>query len=103
MTHAEPVAYATPAVATATRLWVWALFVFAGLTMVVVAGCFLIGVMLIVTDGLLFNAFAPSPQPLTNAEVILTVVLYVLAFVSFAAAGILLFLGVRGLLRTLKG
>ncbi len=103
MTDVEPVTYATPAVRPATRLWVWALLVFTGLTMVMLGGCFLIGVMLIVTDGLLLSPFAPSTQPLTNAQVVLTLVLYVLAFLSFAAAALLLFLGIRGLLRTLGG
>jgi len=99
-TYVEPVAYATPVPRTGARMWAGALIVLAGLALIVLGGCFLIGVMLTVTDG--FNTANPTPT-LTASERVFIVTLYTLALASFAAAVWLLFLGIRGLLRTLQG
>ncbi len=83
MTGIEPVSYATPTPRSGARVWAGAVILFAGLAMIVLGGCFLIGVMLTVDDG--FNLNGPTPK-LTNAEQVLVIVLYGLAFASFGGA-----------------
>ena len=98
MTYHEPVAYATPAPRPGSRVWAGAVIVLAGLSLIVLGGCFLIGVMLTVADGFNMN---PTPV-LSAAERIFVLVLYLLAFASFAGALCLLFIGIRALLHVLR-
>ena len=97
-TCVETVPYATPVPRTGARVWAGALIVLAGLALILVGGCFLIGVMLTVNNG-----FTPNPAALNPPKWGLVVTLYCLAFVCFGAAVYLIFLGIRGLLRTLHG
>ena len=75
--------------------------VFGGLGLVLLGGCFLIGVLLIVVPDP-FTGVASAPGPMTAPQLTLMVVLYALAFACFAGAGVLLLLGTRGLLRVLR-
>jgi hypothetical protein len=77
-----------------------AAIIFGGLGLILLGGCFLIGVLLIVRP----NFVAPSStNDLTLAQVILMIFLYVMAFTCFAGAAVMLFVGTRGLLRSLRG
>ena len=99
MTYVEPVAYATPIPRTGPRVWAGVAIVLAGLALIVLGGCFLIGVMLTVSQG--FNMTAT--RPLTGNQLGLVFILYTLAFASFSGALWLLFVGVRGLLQVMRG
>ena len=100
MTYVEPaVTYATPAPRLGPRVWAGAAIVLAGLALILLGGCFLIGVMLTVSQG--FNTMAN--RPLTGNQLGLVFILYLLAFASFAGALWLLFVGVRGLLHVMRG
>ena len=96
----EPIAYASVAPRTNARVWAGAAIVMAGLALVVLGGCFLIGVLLINTNGF---SIAGGPPALPPRSVVLMVVLYALALWSFGAAGFLMVTGVRGLYHVLRG
>jgi hypothetical protein len=97
---AEQISYATPAPRTGARVWAGAAIVLAGLGLIVLGGCFLIGVMLVTTNGF---TVAGGPPALPARAVMLLAVLYTLAFGSFVAAVWLLVMGVRGLYAVLRG
>jgi hypothetical protein len=78
------------------RIWAGVAIVFAGLGLVVLGGCFLIGVMLLSTDGFGANA---SAVPLTRAALLLILVLYALAFVCFGCAVLVIVAGLRALFK----
>jgi hypothetical protein len=99
MTYADAVTYATPQPRLGPRVWAGAAIILAGLALIVLGGCFLIGVMLTVSQG--FNMTAN--RPLTGNQLGLVLILYALAFASFAGALWLLFVGVRGLLQVMRG
>jgi hypothetical protein len=99
MTYVEPITYATPTPRTGARVWAGVAIVLAGLALILLGGCFLIGVMLTVSQG--FNN--SSTKGLTGNQLGLVFILYTLAFASFAGALWLLFVGVRGLLRVMHG
>ena len=99
MTYVEPITYATPAPRVGPRVWAGFAIIFAGLALIVLGGCFLIGVMLTVSNG--FNMTAT--KPLTGNQLGLVFILYALAFASFGGALWLLFVGVRGLLQVMRG
>ena len=92
----EPIAYAVPAPSYANKVWAGAAILLAGLGLIVLGGCFLIGVMLLSANG-----FGPNSAavPLTRSAIILIWVLYGLAFISFACAAIVLLSGLRALFR----
>lgn len=100
MTDVEPITYATPAPRFGPRVWAGAAIVLSGMALIVLGGCFLIGVMLTVNNG--FSMMGAAP-PLTAKQTGLIVVLYTLAFLSFGGALWLLFVGVRGLLQVMRG
>jgi hypothetical protein len=83
------------------RVWAAAVVALAGLGVIGVGGCFLIGAMALVT----YNFAPPADRPAVRApdDMFLLVVLYVLAFVSLVGGVVLLLIGVRGLLRILLG
>ena len=99
MTYVEPITYATPAPRLGPRVWAGAAIVLAGLVMIVLGGCFLIGVMLTVSNG--FSGF--GSKTLTGNQLGLVFILYALAFASFGGVLWLLFVGVRGLLHVMRG
>jgi hypothetical protein len=97
---AESLPYATPAPRLGARGWAGAAVIFGGLCLILLGGCFLIGVLMLVTR-LDFNGNA-SPGPLTGPQWVLMAVLYVLAFASFAGALVMLVAGTRALLRLMR-
>jgi len=93
------VGYATP-IATprpSSRTLAGALLLFGGLALVVLAGCFLIGIMITIQH--IGPNGAAQQLPLTPAEIAFIAVLGVLALAALAGAVLLLFLGTRALLR----
>jgi hypothetical protein len=82
------------------RVWAGAVIVFAGLALIVLGGCFLIGVILVAfpTQNKA-EAFLLSPKAVRN----LVVCLYALAFACFAGAVIMIRMGLRHLLQILRG
>lgn len=100
-THDQPLPYAAaPVYMRAPSPWAGAAIILGGLGLILLGGCFLIGVLLIVRP----NFVTPSStNDVTVAQVILMIFLYLLAFACFAGAAAMLFLGTRGLLRTLRG
>ena len=98
--HAS-VPYATPAPRSA-RVWAGAAIAGAGLALLGLGGCFLIGVLSIVSPVMM--SLDPTPAPdLTGPQTVLMVLLYVLAFGCFAGGATLLFGGTRSLLRVTRG
>lgn len=71
-----------------------------GLGILVIGGCFLIGVMATLAKN--FNQFAPAPTPLTAADTVFVTVLYALAFASFAAGALVILAGLRSLFRIIR-
>jgi hypothetical protein len=83
------------------RVWAGAVVVLAGLGVMAIGGCFLIGAMVLITDNFARPGERPADRPAD--ETALLVVLYVLAFACLAGGVVLLVVGVRGLLRILLG
>ena len=93
----SPLAYATPGASghpsLAAAIWITV----AGLGLIVLGGCFCIGIMI----SLRVDAFAGStaaPAAPTVAMTFFISLLYVLAFVCFACGAWVMFLGIRKLL-----
>jgi len=91
--------YATPA-PSRTNVAAACAVVFCGLAMIVIGGCFLIGVMLVVSNG--FAMAGSSGVPLMPRQVMLMLVLYLMAFLSFAVGTWLVFRGVRGFFQLMR-
>jgi hypothetical protein len=89
------------------RVWAGVVLMFAGLVLVVLGGCFLIGVMLVLNPNMLAPspavAAAPPARTWEAPDVFLYVSLHVLAAACFAGAVVVLFVGSRGLLHVLYG
>lgn len=82
----------------ASRGWAGAAIIGGGLGLILLGGCFLIGVLSIVHPG------GPSgTRPLPVSATALMWVLYILAFACFGGAAIMLFSGTRSLLRIMRG
>lgn len=92
--------YATPVASDRPPARVGFLIALIGLALIVLGGCFLIGVLLLVTGSLLYGpglGFGTSPKPLGAAGITLMIVLYAAAFACFGAAAVLLIVGLRRL------
>ena len=92
--------YATPAAAPpVSRTKIGFGIAWIGMFLIILGGCFLIGVMMIVApDGL--NGMA---GPRSAAQTGLMVVLYVLAFACFGGAAVLVVIGLKYLFAALRG
>ena len=93
--------YATPATPRASgagRGWAGAAIVLGALGLILLGGCFLIGVMGIVRPQLFMAQSAPLAMP----AITLMCVLYALAFGCFAGAVLMLVVGTRALLRVMR-
>ena len=96
-----PLAYALPATRrVGPRAWAGAAILAAGLALVGLGGCFMIGVLSVLSPASTFGTTLTKPQ-INGAELSFICVLYVLAFACFAVLSTLLFLGTRGLLRVM--
>jgi hypothetical protein len=93
---ATALTYATPTPPRGTRVGAGFALVFGGLGLVILGGCFLIGVLII------NQAHQISGNPLGFSDVVLQCVLYVSALASFGGAGWILILATRGLLAVLR-
>jgi hypothetical protein len=85
----------------AARDWAGAAIIFGGLGLVLLGGCFLIGVLSIVRPNI-FMGPATAP-PMTAAATMLMMILYLLAFLCFAGGAVMLVTGTRALLRIIHG
>ena len=72
---------------------------FSGLALIGLGGCFLIGVLCIVRPAMVFGPQAQQQVVLTGFDVVLMIVLYLLAAMSFVGATVLLVIGTRAMLR----
>lgn len=94
------VPYAAHATSHGHRVLAGAAVLLGGLALIVLGGCFLIGVMLTSNHG--FNTAAAS-VPLNTSSIILICILYVLAAICFCSAALVILAGLRGLFRVLRG
>ena len=98
--HGTNIPYATPAARPGARAWAGVGILLGGLALIGLGGCFLIGVLSVVSPGVTFNA--PQPSTLTGPQAFLMCVLYALAFACFAGAAVMMVVGTRGLLRVMR-
>jgi hypothetical protein len=83
-----------------TKIWVSAVLMVGGLAMVVLGGCFLIGVMLVITNGFGISSLSTcSATELTLSEQTFVKVLYALSFTCFGVAATLMVTAVKRLIR----
>ena len=94
------VPYATPMTAhrPAGRGWLATAILFGGLGLVVLGGCFLLGVMTVVSP----MGWSP-PDQLTGGQTIFVLILYVFAFACLLGAATLIAIAVRQFLRLING
>lgn len=101
MTTYDPsLPYASPAPRAAARGWAGAAIPCGGLMLIVLGGCFLIGVLVTVTPGGLNGNNAGSSM--TGPELGLMWIRYLLAFACFSGAAALLAVGTRALLQVMR-
>ena len=103
--HANALSYATPTGRVSVRVWAAVAVLMGGLALMVIAGCFLIGVLALLQPGLFFgaiNATGNGVASLSTTQQLFMVVLYAFAFLSASGGVILLVMGTRGLLSVLR-
>ena len=99
----ETISYAQSTPLSGGRVWAAAVLAMTGLGLIALGGCFLIGVLVLFNPSL---AFGPSPTGLTNVlawtwgDYLFAGVLSLLAAICFFFAAWILWLTVRGLLRS---
>jgi hypothetical protein len=96
-TEESTIAYATPSPRGGSPVLAGAAILLGGLGLIVLGGCFLIGV-LIASSAARESAVQGGPG-LTPSMILLEIVLYVAAFACFAGAVTMLVIGTRSLLR----
>jgi hypothetical protein len=100
--EAQPIDYRTVAsTRPPSRTFAAAMIVIAGLALIVLGGCFLIGILMTIQHIGFSGAVQPA-LPVTSGEVVFVIVLSLLALAAFAGAVVLLILGVRSLLRVTR-
>ena len=92
--------YALPAPSYGHKVGAGVAILLAGLGLILLGGCFLIGVMLVTNHG--FNPSLAN-APLTQSAWVLIIVLYGLAGISFGCAALVLLAGLRALFRVVRG
>jgi hypothetical protein len=87
------------------RVWAGAILIAASLGFFFLAGCFAVGILILLNPSSLSGAPPPpgSTLALSAEEVTFMVTLYILTGLSVLAAGILFFVGLAGLVRILFG
>ena len=87
------------------RVWAGAILMMASFGFFLLAGCFAIGILIVLNPSSLNGAPPPpgSSIALAPEEVTFLVTLYVLAGLSVLAAAVLFFVGLAGLVRILYG
>ena len=81
--------------------WAGAAIIAGGLGLILLGGCFLIGLMVIVGPDTLQGTQTPL-TPITMPAVVLMICLYVLAFACFGGAAFMLYIGTRALLKLMR-
>jgi hypothetical protein len=94
-----PLGYAPAGTARRHSVLAGAVVAITGVGLLVVGGCFLMGVLAIVSPQVIFPA--ATRVALSPGEISLICVLYLAAFVAFAGGGTLVVLAARRLLRIL--
>lgn len=92
-----PLAYATDAPRPASRVGAAVALVGAGIALVLLGGCFLIGILILVKAPV--GGLPGTVPPLTPSQVGLMVALYALASVCLIGALVLFVAGARSLIR----
>ena len=101
MTQQSNIDYATPAPAARRGTYAAAMLLFGGLGLIVLGGCFMIGILMTIQH-VGFGGGVQPQLPLTTAEMFFVAVLAVLGIACFGGAVVLLILGTRGLLAILR-
>lgn len=96
----QPQSGPPPALPVLPRVLAGAVLLLAGLALIALGGCFLIGVMVLVSPRSLGPGTTP-PDPSFEAGALI-VVLYATAFACFAGAVLFFVLGLRVLFRTMS-
>lgn len=98
----QPLTYATPGTRPrGSGVGAGAVIMLAALGLILLGGCFMMGVMALNSNSG-FNAGAPMP-PKTLGQIILEIVLYLIAFTCFGGAISLITLGIRWLRKSMAG
>ncbi len=100
LVHPLDLPYAQPAPSYGHKVFAGVAILLAGLGLIVLGGCFLIGVMIITNHGFTPNQAA---APLATSAFVEVAVLYALAGLSFAGACLVLLAGLRALFRVMRG
>jgi hypothetical protein len=87
----------------APRVWAGAILMVGSFGFFFLAGCFAIGILVLLDPASLNGAAATSPPVLSDQEATFLVTLYVLIGLSVLASGFLFFVGLVGLVRILYG
>ena len=93
--------YASPVPKSGPRVWAGVVITFAGLCLIFLGGCFLIGVLLLVNPQLALSG-AAAPPPTTVGSFTLMATLYLLAFGCFAGAVAVLLAGLKSLFAIMR-
>src|SRR5436190_11320991 len=95
-------AYAVPAPRPGAKVWGAAIIVAAGLALIVLGGCFLIGVMILLSGNIgMMGPMGPAKPVWPISVYIYLGTLYLLAFACFGSAVLLIVSGLRNLYRIL--
>ena len=84
------------------RVWAGVVLLLAGLVLVGLSGCFLVGALLLITGAPVWGPGGPALAAAGPSGDFLLGTLYALAFACAAGAVALFFFGARGLLRVLN-
>ena len=100
---AVEIAYAVPEPRAGAKVWAAAVIIGAGLALVVLGGCFLVGVMIILSGNIgVMGPMGPSKPSWPISVYVYLAVLYLLAFTCFGSAVLLIVSGLKNLYRILR-
>jgi hypothetical protein len=85
------------------RVWAGAILIAASLGFFLLAGCFAIGILILLNPSSLNGKPPPSAPVLSAEELTFLITLYAFAGLSVLAAAVLFLLGLTGLVRILYG
>ena len=101
LTHADALPYRPPT-GRAPRVWAGAVLVLAGVVLVGLGGCFLLGALILLRPHLV-GPPSPAPPAMPSGGDVLYPLLVGAGVLCLAGALVTLFLGTRGLVRVLEG
>src|SRR5438094_6370158 len=98
-----PLGYATAEPRQGAKVWAAAVIIGAGLALVGLGGCFLIGVMIVLSGNIgVMGPMGPSRPVWPISVYIFLATLYLLAFACFGSALLLVISGLKNLYRVLR-